>query len=74
MLARQSSTLPGRAFGCDSRAPLTYLHAYETVSQAREGISRYVSFFNAARPHTAHGGSTPDSAYYASLPAMPKAA
>src|SRR5216110_2780601 len=48
-----------------------YLRAYETVSQAREGISRYLSFFNAARPHTAHGGKTPDSAYYASLPAMP---
>jgi putative transposase len=44
------------------------------VSQAREGINRYLSFFNTARPHTAHGGKTPDSAYYASLPAMPKAA
>jgi putative transposase len=51
-----------------------YLRAYETVSQAREGISRYLSFFNAARPHTAHGGNTPDSAYYASLPAMRAAA
>ena len=51
-----------------------YLRAYETVSQAREGISRYLSFFNTARPHTAHGGKTPDSAYFASLPAMPKAA
>ena len=51
-----------------------YLRAYETVSQAREGISRYFDFFNAARPHTAHGGKTPDSAYYTSLPAIPKAA
>jgi putative transposase len=51
-----------------------YLRAYETVSQAREGISRYMTFFNTARPHTAHGGKTPDSAYYASLPAVPKAA
>jgi putative transposase len=32
-----------------------YLHAYETVSQAREGIARYFGFFNAARPHRAHG-------------------
>jgi hypothetical protein len=40
-----------------------YLRAYETVRQAR-----------AARPHTAHGGKTPDSAYYASLPAMAEAA
>ena len=51
-----------------------YLRAYESVSQAREGISRYLSFFNTARPHTAHGGKTPDSAYFASLPAMPNAA
>ena len=49
-----------------------YLRAYETVSQAREGISRYLSFFNTARPHTAHGGKTPDSAYFATLPAMRK--
>ena len=51
-----------------------YLRAYETVSQARAGIARYLSFFNTARPHTAHGGKTPDSAYYASLPAMQEAA
>jgi hypothetical protein len=51
-----------------------YLRAYETVSQAREGNSCYFDFFNAARPHTAHGGKTSDSAYYTSLPAIPKAA
>jgi putative transposase len=51
-----------------------YLRAYDTVTQARDGISRYMRFFNTARPHTAHGGKTPDSAYFASLPAMPEAA
>jgi len=51
-----------------------YLRAYETVSQARAGISRYLTFFNTGRPHTAHGGKTPDSAYYASLPAVQQAA
>jgi len=51
-----------------------YLRAYETVSHAREGISRYLNFFNTARPHTAHGGKTPDSAYFASLPATQAAA
>ena len=51
-----------------------YLHAYETVSQAREGIGRYLRFFNTARPHSTHRGRTPDSMYFASLPAMPKAA
>jgi len=43
-----------------------YLRAYETVSQAREGIARYL-IYNTARPHTAYGGTTPDSAYYAAL-------
>lgn len=51
-----------------------YLRAYETVSQAREGIARYLSFYNTARPHTAHGGTTPDSAYDAALPAVREAA
>lgn len=51
-----------------------YLRAYDSVSQARDGISRYMHFFNSARPPTAHGGKTPDSAYYARLPAIAKAA
>jgi putative transposase len=51
-----------------------YLRAYDSVSQAREGIGKYLTFFNTARPHTAHGGKTPDSAYYASLPVIAKAA
>ncbi|MCA3213729.1 MAG: DDE-type integrase/transposase/recombinase [Burkholderiales bacterium] len=50
-----------------------YLRAYETVGQAREGIARYL-IYNTARPHTAHGGTTPDSAYYAALPAVREAA
>jgi len=50
-----------------------YLRAYETVSQAREGIARYL-IYNTARPHTAHGGTTPDRAYYAALPAVREAA
>jgi hypothetical protein len=33
-----------------------------------------MSFYNAERPHTAHGGKTPDSAYFASLPPIAKAA
>lgn len=51
-----------------------YLHAYDSVSQARDGIGRYLRFFNTARPHKAHGGKTPDSAYYARLSATAKAA
>jgi putative transposase len=46
-----------------------YLKAYETVSVARAGISRYLDFYNARRPHSAHGGRTPDVVYFAALPA-----
>ena len=45
-----------------------YLHAYETVSAAREGIARYTAFFNTRRPHTALDRRTPDAVYFASLP------
>jgi len=51
-----------------------YLKAYETVSQARVGISRYIDFYNSRRPHRAHGGRTPDVVYFAALPALENAA
>ena len=44
-----------------------YLKAYETVSGARAGISRYIDLYNTRRPQTAHGGRTPDAAYFATL-------
>jgi putative transposase len=45
-----------------------YLRAYETVSAARESISRYLAFYNARRPHTANDDLTPDAAYFGALP------
>jgi putative transposase len=45
-----------------------YLHAYETVSAAREGIDRYINFYNTRRPHSSHQARTPDVMYFASLP------
>jgi len=36
-----------------------YLHAYETVADAREGIGRYLRFFNDKRQHQALGYQTP---------------
>jgi putative transposase len=47
-----------------------YLRAYETVSAARAGIGRYLTFYNSLRPHTAHGAKTPDMVYFAQLAAM----
>jgi putative transposase len=44
-----------------------YLHAYNSVSDARAGIGNYLSFYNQGRPHTEHGGNTPDDTYFSSI-------
>ena len=44
-----------------------YLHAYNSVSDARAGIGKYLSFYNQRRPHTEHGGDTPDSMYFSTI-------
>ena len=36
-----------------------YLHAWETGSQAKAGVGRWIAFYNHQRPHTAHGGQPP---------------
>jgi putative transposase len=41
-----------------------YLNAYASVPEARAGIGRYLAFYNAVRPHSAHGGRTPDQVYF----------
>jgi putative transposase len=41
-----------------------YLHAYETVSAAHQGVERYLTFYNQTRPHQALDGRTPDQVYY----------
>jgi putative transposase len=45
-----------------------YLHAYESVSEARTSIGRYFDFYNRRRPHASLDGSTPDQAYFNLLP------
>ena len=45
-----------------------YLKAYDSVRAARNGITQYLQFYNAQRPHQAHGQATPDEAYFAALP------
>ena len=32
-----------------------YLHAWETGSQAKAGVGRWITFYNHQRPHAAHG-------------------
>jgi putative transposase len=45
-----------------------YLRAYDSASQARESIGRYLEFYNRRRPHSSLDGTTPDHAYFTSLP------
>ena len=40
-----------------------YLHAYETVSAAQQGLERYLTFYTRQRPHRALDGKTPDQVY-----------
>lgn len=40
-----------------------YLHAYETVGAAQQGLERYLTFYNRQRPHRALDGKTPDQVY-----------
>jgi putative transposase len=51
-----------------------YLHAYDSVSQAKAGLARYIDFYNARRPHSSLDKSTPDEFYFATLPAIQRAA
>jgi len=45
-----------------------YLHAYDSVSEARASIGRYFDFYNRRRPHSSLDGTTPDQAYFTTLP------
>jgi putative transposase len=40
-----------------------FLNAFETGSEARIGIGRWIAYYNAARPHSSLGGRTPSEAY-----------
>ena len=45
-----------------------YLRAYDSVSEARAAIGRYLDFYNSRRPHQSLDGTTPDQAYFTQLP------
>ena len=45
-----------------------YLHAYDSVSEARSSIGRYLDFYNRRRPHSSLDRKTPDEAYFDHLP------
>ena len=45
-----------------------YLRGYDSVSEARALIGRYLDFYNGRRPHSSLDGATPDQAYFTTLP------
>jgi putative transposase len=51
-----------------------YLHAYDSVKQAKAGIARYIDFYNARRPHSSLDKCTPDEFYFETLLAIAQAA
>ena len=44
-----------------------YLHAFETGSELRAGLTKWIGYYNAGRPHSALKGRTPDDAYGADV-------
>jgi len=51
-----------------------YLHAYDTVNEARRSIIQYLDWYNRSRPHSRLGKRTPDEAYNIMFPTVEKAA
>ena len=45
-----------------------YLRAYDSVSEARASIGRYMTFYNGRRPHSSLDARTPDQAYFNHVP------
>ncbi len=50
-----------------------YLHAYDSVSEAKRGLEKYVTFYNQHRPHQALDDKTPDECYFDNLPTLRQA-
>ena len=48
-----------------------YLRAYDSVSDARESIGRYLDLYNRRRPHSSLDGMTPDQAYFGPQSMLP---
>ena len=44
-----------------------YLHAYDTVPEARAGLKRWMDFYNQRRKHQGLGRRTPDNVYYTNM-------
>ncbi|MCP4606223.1 MAG: IS3 family transposase [Proteobacteria bacterium] len=48
-----------------------YLHAFETGTEARQGIGTWIKYYNGRRPHSTLDGWTPDEVYRLKSPRGP---
>ena len=51
-----------------------YLNAFETGSEMRAGIEKWLTYYNAERPHSTHGILTPKEVYESKTETMKLAA
>jgi len=51
-----------------------YLHAYDSINEARKSIIDYLEWYNRCRPHSKLDKRTPDEAYAVMLPTVEQAA
>ena len=51
-----------------------YLHAYDSISHARQSLARYLAFYNQRRPHSRLDRHTPNQVYFNQPLPLPKAA
>ncbi|MGB7934167.1 MAG: integrase core domain-containing protein, partial [Gammaproteobacteria bacterium] len=52
---------------CTAHARTRPLRAYESVSQAKVSLARYLDFYNTWRPHSRLDRNTPDQVYFNEL-------
>jgi putative transposase len=51
-----------------------YLNAFETGSETRDGIGKWMTYYNGERPHSSQGILTPNEAYDSKVEPMRLAA
>ena len=59
---------------CTVKYEHVYQRVYASVGQARQQIAEFLQWYNTQRVHSSLQGKTPDEAYWATLPALQKAA
>jgi putative transposase len=53
---------------CSVKYDEVYLRSYDSVSEARASIGRYLDIYNVRRPHSSLDAATSDQAYFTTLP------